>query len=137
MPNSVQLRLLRTDYYPHIIIKTPIPPQLANKFQSCFSPGVIQVNPITKVATIDESHLRKDSVSREVLRHPEFANSVELSRVRDFFLFNVESEGPYAPERIFLESISIMRDKVARIRKAVVGLGEGRDSEGDIVMVAG
>ena len=71
---------------PHIIIKKPIPPQFANKFQSCFSPGVIQVNPITKVATVDERHLRKDSVSREVLRHPEFADSVELSRVRDFFL---------------------------------------------------
>ncbi|KAF8715626.1 hypothetical protein AX14_012555 [Amanita brunnescens Koide BX004] len=122
---------------PHIIIKKPIPPQFTDKFQSCFSPGVIQVDPITKEVTVDEGNLRKDSVSREVLRHIEFADSVELSRVRDFFLFNVESEGPYAPERIFLESIGIMRDKVARIRKAVVELGEGRDSEGDIVMAAG
>ena len=71
---------------PHIIIKKPIPPQLANKFQSCFSPGVIRVDPTTKVVTVDECHLRKDSVSREVLRHPEFADSVQLSRVRDFFL---------------------------------------------------
>ena len=30
--------------------------------------------------------MRKDSVSREVLRHPEFAGMVELSRVRDHFL---------------------------------------------------
>ena len=87
--SGLRISTLATASYrllPHIIIKNPIPPQLANKFQSCFSPGVVQVNPITKVATIDESNLRKDSVSREVLRHPEFANSVELSRVRDFFL---------------------------------------------------
>ena len=71
---------------PHIIIKKPIPPQFTDKFQSCFSPGVIQVDPITKEVTVDEGNLRKDSVSREVLRHIEFADSVELSRVRDFFL---------------------------------------------------
>lgn len=35
---------------------------------------------------MDEQNVRKDSVSREVLRHPEFADSVELSRVRDYFL---------------------------------------------------
>ncbi len=49
-------------------------------------------------------------------------------------IVNVESEGPYAPERIFLESISVMRDKIARIRKAALALGEGRDVEGDVVM---
>jgi len=95
---------------------------------------VVQVDPVTKMVSIDEDNLRRDSVSREVLRHPEFADSVELDRVRDFFLFNVESEGPYAPERIFLESIGVMRDKIARIRKAALGLGEGRDVEGDVVM---
>lgn len=51
-----------------------------------------------------------------------------------FVIVNVESEGPYAPERIFLESISVMRDKIARIRKAALVLGEGRDVEGDVVM---
>lgn len=71
---------------PHIKITKPIPPQLAEKFQQCFSPGVINVDPNTKSVTVDESGSRKDSVSREVLRHPEFADSVELSRVRDYFL---------------------------------------------------
>jgi DNA-directed RNA polymerase I and III subunit RPAC1 len=35
---------------------------------------------------VDEKNVRKDTVSREVLRHPEFAGMVELSRVRDHFL---------------------------------------------------
>ncbi|SRR6266550_5882590 len=71
---------------PHIIVKKPIPPEYADLFRSCFCPGVVQVDPVTKVVSIDKDNLRKDSVSREVLRHPEFADSVELSRVRDFFL---------------------------------------------------
>ena len=71
---------------PHITIQKPIPPQLAEKFQSCFSPGVIKIDPKTKAVSVDERNVRKDSVSREVLRHPEFADSVALGRVRDFFL---------------------------------------------------
>ena len=71
---------------PHVTLKKPIPPKNADLFKSCFSPGVVQVDPVTKMVSIDEDNLRKDSVSREVLRYPEFADSVELDRVRDFFL---------------------------------------------------
>lgn len=64
----------------------PVPPELAKKFQKCFAPGVIKVDPRTKAVSVDEKNLRKDTVSREVLRHPEFEGCVELKRVRDFFL---------------------------------------------------
>lgn len=47
---------------------------------------MIAIDPVTKQVSVDEKNVRKDSVSREVLRHPEFVDSVELSRVRDFFL---------------------------------------------------
>ena len=84
--------------------------------------------------------MRKDTVSREVLRHPEFAGMVELSRVRDHFLckfftsatvarfddfvnlVSVESEGPYAPERLLLEAIKVMREKLAVMKKAAEAL---------------
>ena len=71
---------------PHIKITKPIPSHLAEKFQKCFSPGVIKIDPRTKAVSVDEQGVRNDSVSREVLRHPEFADSVQLSRVRDYFL---------------------------------------------------
>jgi len=71
---------------PHIEILKPIPPHLAEKFQKCFSPGVIKVDPKTREVVVDSVAIRNDSVSREVLRHPEFADSVKLSRVRDHFL---------------------------------------------------
>ncbi len=107
---------------------------------------------------MDEEGVRKDSVSREVLRHPEFADSVELSRVRDYFLcryfilptpgfillecscvriVNVESEGAYSPERLLPEAIKVMREKLAIIKKAAESLKERSTMavvDNDIVM---
>ncbi|KAG6841339.1 hypothetical protein C0991_012164 [Blastosporella zonata] len=113
---------------PHINIKQAIPPHLAEKFQKCFAPGVVNINPRTKEVTIDKYNVRKDTVSREVLRHPEFTDMVELGRVRDHFLFNIESEGAYEPERLLPEAIRIMREKISVLRKAaeaLLTLGDG------------
>ncbi|KAF9524735.1 DNA-directed RNA polymerase [Crepidotus variabilis] len=109
---------------PNIKILKPIPPESAEEFQKCFSPGVIKVNKETKEVSVDEWGVRKDSVSREVLRHPEFEGMVELGRVRDWFLFNVESEGPYAPERLLPEAVKVMREKLAIIKKAAEDMKE-------------
>ncbi|KAG5636090.1 hypothetical protein H0H81_009138 [Sphagnurus paluster] len=120
---------------PHIIIKQPIPPHLAEKFQKCFAPGVINIDPRTKAVSVDKYNVRKDTVSREVLRHPEFVDKVELSRVRDHFLFNIESESAYAPERLLPEAIQIMREKIAILRKAAEALlnADGA-ADGDVQM---
>ncbi|KAJ7221665.1 DNA-directed RNA polymerase [Mycena pura] len=144
-PATASYRLL-----PHIVIKKPIPPHLAEKFQKCFSPGVIRVDPQTKAVSVDEEGKRNDTVSREVLRHPEFEGHVELSRVRDFFLckakpnsaalphanalsVNVESESAYPPQRLPLEAISIMREKIANIRRAAEALLD-QPADGDVSM---
>ncbi|PPQ83718.1 hypothetical protein CVT25_006122 [Psilocybe cyanescens] len=120
---------------PQIKIIKPIPPSKAEKFQKCFSPGVIKIDPRTQEVSVDEKNVRNDTVSREVLRHPEFAGSVELSRVRDYFLFNVESEGPYAPERILPEAIKVMREKLAVIRQAAEALRDKSTTiDSDVVM---
>ncbi|KAF8872445.1 hypothetical protein CPB84DRAFT_691836 [Gymnopilus junonius] len=79
---------------PHIKITKPIPPHLSEKFQKCFSPGVIKIDPRTKEVSVDEENVRNDTVSREVLRHPEFAGSVELSRVRDISCSTSSQKAP-------------------------------------------
>ena len=119
--------------------------------------------------SIDERNMRKDSVSREVFRHPEFEGCVELRRIRDWFIcaflpptryaplhndrsaiadllrlvfvipVNIESESAYTPERLFPESIKVMRSKIASIRKAAEALlagpdGEGASADGDVPM---
>lgn len=77
---------------PHIILRGPIPREYQQKFKECFPPGVVEIEK-------DESgkpqcvvkNPRKDTVSREVLRHPEFQDLVELARIRDHFICELSS----------------------------------------------
>jgi DNA-directed RNA polymerases I and III subunit RPAC1 len=39
-----------------------------------------------------------------------------------FIQVSVESEGPYAPERLLLEAIKVMRDKLAVMKRAAEAL---------------
>ncbi|KAI0764285.1 insert subdomain of RNA polymerase alpha subunit [Trametes elegans] len=119
--------------------------QLAQKFASCFSAGVVKVDADGEVS-IDERYLRTETMSREVLRHKEFEGCVELKRIRDWFIYSVEAEGPYTPEALFPESIKVMRSKIASIRSAAEALLEdaqdpsrgaaapGPDVDGDVEM---
>jgi len=73
---------------PTITIKQPILGADAEKFARCFPKGVVR---LTKdEATGDKKAVvvdpRKDTVSREVLRHDEFKGKVALGRVRDHFI---------------------------------------------------
>ncbi len=141
-PATASYRLLpHITLHPQTSFNTPlksIPPELADKFASCFSPNVIRVDPLTKAVSVDERGIRGESMSREVFRHPEFSSCFGLGRVRDWFLCacfimlllwpifsleplypdTVESEGPYAPEEIFPASIRVMRKKIAGLKKA-------------------
>ncbi len=79
---TVSYRLL-----PDIQILQPIVGRDAQKFVSCFPSGVAEVFKNGKgemEARIVDA--RKDTMSREVLRHPEFEDKVRLTRVRDHFI---------------------------------------------------
>lgn len=61
--------------------------EYCTRFQKCFSPGVVDV--LHRKGTQYEACIknsRLDSMSREVLRHLEFASCVKLTRVRDHFI---------------------------------------------------
>lgn len=68
---------------PSIEILSPIPRELQPKFQACFPAGVISIDESGEVFVADA---RRDTVSREVLRHAEFDGKVRLGRVRDHFI---------------------------------------------------
>ncbi|CAI5756409.1 unnamed protein product [Candida verbasci] len=98
---------------PVINIKEPITGELAKKFKKCFPPGVIDINSKGEAYVKDA---RKDTVSREVLRHSEFDGKVSLGRQRDYFIFNVESTGAMSPEEIFFKSVRVLKNKAEYLR---------------------
>ncbi|KAK6908208.1 DNA-directed RNA polymerase I and III subunit RPAC1 [Kwoniella mangroviensis CBS 10435] len=100
---------------PHIILREPIPIEHQQKFQKCFPEGVIVIENDQVVV----KNPRKDTVSREVLRHPEFADKVSLNRIRDHFIFNVESTGQYNPEELVPEAIKILLTKISAVEEGL------------------
>ena len=86
---STRVHVATASYRLHPLIvlnpSKPVPPEHAEKFARCFSPGVVKLGPHGAVS-IDERSLRRETMSREVLRHKEFDGCVELKRVRDWFI---------------------------------------------------
>ncbi|CAN3357316.1 DNA-directed RNA polymerases I and III subunit RPAC1 [Diutina catenulata] len=103
---------------PVIDILQPITGKDAVKFQQCFPSGVIGIDDDGAAYVADA---RRDTVSREVLRHPEFDGKVKLGRQRDHFIFNVESTGAMSPEEIFFKSVRVLKNKAQYLRNCPIG----------------
>lgn len=124
---------------PTIRILQPIVGADAEKFQSCFMPGVIALEKVTaaearkgapyeghegqlKAVVANPMH---DTVSREVLRHDEFAGKVKLGRRRDHFIFSIESTGQWDSDELFLESVKELKRKCEKLRPQVTNMVRG------------
>ncbi|KAJ9079437.1 DNA-directed RNA polymerase core subunit rpc40, variant 2 [Entomophthora muscae] len=107
---------------PEIIIKEDITGPDADKFVSCFPEGVAEVRDVNGVRKAVVVNPRKCTMSREVLRYPELAEKVILARVRDHFIFNIESTGIISPQDLFLQAILIMIDKCKTAKLALAQL---------------
>ncbi|KAK9470288.1 DNA-directed RNA polymerase [Dipodascopsis tothii] len=95
------------------IVGAPITGELATKFKKCFPKGVVEINAQGEAYVKDA---RKDTVSREVLRHPEFEGRVKLGRERNHFIFSIESTGAMAPDELFIKSVQILKKKCQILR---------------------
>ncbi|PSN63427.1 DNA-directed RNA polymerases I and III subunit RPAC1 [Corynespora cassiicola Philippines] len=121
---------------PTIDILKPIVGADAKKFARCFPKGVIGLESVTDEDAAKDPELQgkegekkavvtdpsKDTVSRECLRHPEFADKVKLGRVRDHFIFKVESTGQWDSDELFLESVRLLKVKCQRIKRGLDSL---------------
>ncbi|KAF2650176.1 RBP11-like subunits of RNA polymerase [Lophiostoma macrostomum CBS 122681] len=118
---------------PTIDILKPIVGEDAKKFARCFPRGVIKLEPVSEEDVQKDETLQgkegeikavvanpmRDTVSRECLRHPEFKDKVKLGRVRDHFIFRVESTGQWESDEIFLESVRLLKGKAQRLRNGL------------------
>jgi len=126
-----------TTYYrllPDIQLTRTVEGELATKLQSCFSPGVIKIvdqkytdkngkEKKRKVAEVNDP--RYDSCSRNVFKYEELADCVQLGRVKDHFIFTIESVGALPPDILFKESIGVLKKKC---KKFLTEINRGRTS---------
>ncbi|XP_078255082.1 DNA-directed RNA polymerases I and III subunit RPAC1 isoform X3 [Rhinoraja longicauda] len=99
---------------PEITLLGPVEGELADKLKQCFSPGVIEVEMVNgrKFATVVNSRL--DTCSREIFRHDDLKNLVRLGRVRDHYIFSVESTGILPPDVLVSEALKVLITKCRR-----------------------
>lgn len=124
---------------PTILIQKPILGRDAEKFAKCFPEGVIGIETVThkdasEIGSGYEGHEGEkkavvndpmaDTVSRECLRHPEFEGKVKLGRVRDHFIYSVESLGQWDSDELFLESIKILRLKCEALKRNLINVAQ-------------
>ncbi|CCE33362.1 probable DNA-directed RNA polymerase [Claviceps purpurea 20.1] len=119
---------------PTIKILKPILGADAVKFANCFPKGVIGLETITaeearQVGSEYEGQQKavvrdpmKDTVSRECLRHAEFEGKVKLGRVRDHFIFSIESAGQWDSDELFMESVKHMKLKCKKLEQQVINM---------------
>lgn len=113
---------------PDIKITQPIVGADAKAFQKCFPKGVIglEEDPESgeKRAVVKDPF--KDTVSRECLRYDEFKDKVKLGRIRDHFIFSMESSGQFDSDELFIDSIRVLKQKATTFKKHLDALEEGR-----------
>lgn len=119
---------------PTIKILKPILGADAVKFANCFPKGVIGLETVTaeearQVGSEYEGQQKavvrdpmKDTVSRECLRHAEFEGKVKLGRVRDHFIFSIESAGQWDSDELFMESVKHMKLKCKKLEQQVINM---------------
>jgi len=101
----------------------------AFKLQKCFSKGVVDVveNEFGENQAVVRD-ARKDTCSREVLRHPDLKDSVKLSKVRDHFIFSVESAVGLTPDVLVTESIKVLMSKCKALLRELDSSSEQMDT---------
>ncbi|VDN84334.1 unnamed protein product [Brugia pahangi] len=93
---------------PQIVLKKKFSGADARRVKSSFSEGVIEID-ADGVAFVKDA--RSDTCSRNILRHEDLAEYIELSRIKDHFIFSVESTGALRSAELVVEACKVMEEK--------------------------
>lgn len=76
------------------------------------------------------SRPRACSMRREVVRQPGWDERVQLARVKDHFIFSVESTGALPPEELFSEAVKVLMQKAINLAQLLKDAVAGQASSG-------
>ncbi|XP_036023250.1 DNA-directed RNA polymerases I and III subunit RPAC1 isoform X1 [Onychomys torridus] len=99
---------------PDITLLEPVEGEAAEELSRCFSPGVIEVQEVQGKKVARVANARLDTFSREIFRSEKLKKLVRLARVRDHYIFSVESTGVLPPDVLVSEAVKILMGKCQR-----------------------
>lgn len=74
------------------------------------------------------ANARNCSMCRECIREGDAADKIKLQRVRDHFIFSIESTGIYTPVELFRECVQVLAEKCQHVLNQLQEDGEGADA---------
>uniref|UniRef100_A0A0A9WBW0 DNA-directed RNA polymerases I and III subunit RPAC1 n=2 Tax=Lygus hesperus TaxID=30085 RepID=A0A0A9WBW0_LYGHE len=96
---------------PYIKLLEDVEGEDARTLQRCFSTGVISLEERNGKTFAKVENPRIDMCSRNVLNEPHLKNKVVLGRVKDHYIFTIESTVATPPDELFKEAVKIMKKK--------------------------
>lgn len=100
---------------PEIDLKTHITGKDAQDLKRTCPMDVFDIEDLGGVPTATVSRPKNCSMCRECIRDTSYADQIELRRVRDHFIFSIESTGIYTPGELFKEAIKVLMAKTDKV----------------------
>ncbi|KAK4252548.1 hypothetical protein QN277_014534 [Acacia crassicarpa] len=102
---------------PEVVLLKEVKDELAEELKNKCPVGVFDIEDIGKGRTrATVANPRACTLCRECIRGgKEWEDRVSLRRVKDHFIFNVESTGALPPEVLFTEAVKILEEKCERV----------------------
>ncbi|KAG8463444.1 hypothetical protein KFE25_004955 [Diacronema lutheri] len=96
---------------PRITFHQPVHGPLAAELKALCPLDVFDIEDVAGVPTAVAARPRSCTVCRECVREPAWAERVSLQRVRDHFIFSVESTGAMPPDRLVRDALGVLKQK--------------------------
>jgi DNA-directed RNA polymerase I and III subunit RPAC1 len=117
-----------TAYYrlmPEIKFVEPFYNEEAEKLKATCPMNVFDIEDLGSVRQAVVKNSRNCTMCRECIRDPEWDKKIKLLRIKDHFIFSVESTGIYPPEVIVTEAIKVLLSKCRTILEELDKVQEG------------
>jgi len=124
---------------PEILFTTPIEGEMAQELKQKCPMNVFDIEDIGGKPTATVARPRNCTMCRECTRGEvadgigmggAWSDRVKLRRVRDHFIFSVETTGAYTPTEVVREAIKVLKEKALTIKRLCQG-EENKDEEDD------
>ncbi len=89
--------------------------------------GVFDIEDLGSTKRARVAYPRNCSMCRECIRGDGWGERVSLRRVRDHFIFSVETVGAYTPVEVVREALKILKSKAETLKEQL--LGQNKDDE--------
>eukprot|EP00965_Chrysotila_dentata_P153612 5077074-Pleurochrysis_carterae.AAC.3 len=121
---------------PEIRFRKPVTGSDAQELLRKCPMRVFDIEDLEGVATARVARPRNCSMCRECIREPEWADRVQLTRVRNHFIFTIESTGVMPPEMLFKQAVQVLMQKSADLSQLLKDAMIGQANEASMADAA-